>query len=66
MPRVNQLWEIKWSRSRQDDDVPEGEWLWVVARNAREAATKAAEFLRRKYRGARVTGVEEHGTIDVF
>jgi hypothetical protein len=64
MKRVNQLWEVKWERSGVE--VDEAEFLWVLARSAAAAAGKAAKFLRKKNGKAKVTGVSQHGTIDVF
>ena len=43
--RVNQLWQVSWSRSRDRANVPEEEWLWVLARTATSAVHKASAFL---------------------
>jgi hypothetical protein len=63
--RVNQLWEVMWAR-RDGINVPEEEWLWVLARTAVSAAHKAGAFLKRKNGRAKVTGITESGTIDIF
>lgn len=60
--RVNQIWEVHWCHG----DGRRGKCILVLAGNIADAEKKAIVFLLRRDPRAKVTGIMENGTIDVF